>query len=45
MNQQGWSVGLGNFQVTTGFQWLHVELARQGGSLVILPTDIGIFIF
>ncbi len=41
LNQRGWSVDQRNFQVTTGFQWLHVELARQGDSLAILPTDIG----
>lgn len=41
LNQRGWSVDGRNFQVTSGFQWLHVELARQGESLVILPTDIG----
>ncbi|WP_067094201.1 LysR family transcriptional regulator [Marinomonas atlantica] len=41
LNRRGWSVGVENFQVTTGFQWLHVALARQGNCLVILPTDIG----
>lgn len=41
LNQRGWSVDLGNFQVSTDFQWLHIELARQGKSLVILPTNIG----
>lgn len=41
MNQRGWSVGAEHFQVTSSFQWLHVALARQGDSLVILPTDIG----
>ncbi|WP_067216021.1 LysR family transcriptional regulator [Marinomonas gallaica] len=41
LNQRGWSVGVENFQVTTSFQWLHVVLAHQGDSMVILPTDIG----
>lgn len=41
LQQRDWSVGLENFQVTTNFQWLHVLLAQQGNSLIILPTDIG----
>ena len=41
MNLRGWSVSQDNFSVTTNFQWLHLEMAKSGQALILLPTDLG----
>lgn len=42
LNQQGWNLSTDNFQVLTNFQWLQLEMAKQGQGLALLPTDIGL---
>lgn len=41
LNHQGWQVSKQNFQLTTSFQLLQLELCRKGLGLIFFPEEMG----